>query len=135
MAVNKVSFYGDTLLDISDTTADESSVVKGKVFYKANGARAVGTADYQPKIFTQVVNLTANWLGSDPYYQTVLTDQEANAQIDLQFTVDQLKALQAAGVGIIVAENTDGTVIIRVTGAKPTSAMSVQITKTLIEEA
>ena len=88
MAINKVSFYGDTLLDISDTTADESSVVKGKVFYKANGSRAVGTADYQPKIFTQVVNLTTTWSGSDPYYQTVLTGQAVNMQVDLQFTVD-----------------------------------------------
>lgn len=37
MAINKVSFYGDTLLDISDTTADESSVVKGKVFIRLMG--------------------------------------------------------------------------------------------------
>ena len=27
MAVNKVAFFGNTIMDISDTTADESSVV------------------------------------------------------------------------------------------------------------
>ena len=37
MAVNKVAFFGNTIMDISDTTADESSVVAGKQFYKANG--------------------------------------------------------------------------------------------------
>jgi hypothetical protein len=42
MAVNKVEFYGNTLIDISDTTAEESAVVAGKVFYKANGTRATG---------------------------------------------------------------------------------------------
>ena len=42
MAVNKVAFFGNTIMDISDTTADESSVVAGKQFYKANGARATG---------------------------------------------------------------------------------------------
>lgn len=55
MAVNKVAFFGNTIMDISDTTADESSVVAGKQFYKANGARATGTADYQPKITTQTL--------------------------------------------------------------------------------
>lgn len=55
MAVNKVEFYGNTLIDISDTTAEESAVVAGKAFYKADGTRATGTADYQPKITTQTV--------------------------------------------------------------------------------
>ena len=32
MAVNKVAFFGNTIMDISDTTADESSVVAGKQF-------------------------------------------------------------------------------------------------------
>ena len=66
MAVNKVAFFGNTIMDISDTTADESSVVAGKQFYKANGARATGTADYQPKITTQTVSLSGSWIGRGP---------------------------------------------------------------------
>lgn len=42
--VNKVVYGDDTVMDISDTTATESDVADGAVFYKANGARSVGTA-------------------------------------------------------------------------------------------
>lgn len=41
--VNKVQFGNQTVMDISDTTAEESDVIKGKTFYKANGARSTGT--------------------------------------------------------------------------------------------
>jgi len=64
MAVNKVEFYGNTLIDISDTTAEESAVVAGEAFYKADGTRATGTADYQQKITTQTVSLSSSWSGS-----------------------------------------------------------------------
>ena len=67
MAINKVVYSGSTVMDITDTTATESSVVKGKTFYKANGARATGTADYQPKITTQTISLSGSWSGSGPY--------------------------------------------------------------------
>ena len=41
---------GTTLMDITDTTATESDVVSGQVFYKANGVRSVGSANYIPVI-------------------------------------------------------------------------------------
>lgn len=110
MAVNKVAFFGNTIMDISDTTADESSVVAGKQFYKANGARATGTADYQPKITTQTVSLSGSWIGSGPYYQTILTGQAAGLQVNLNPTIDQLAALADAGVTSMVAANENGTV-------------------------
>lgn len=128
MAVNKVEFYGNTLIDISDTTADESSVVAGKQFYKANGARATGTADYQQKITTQTVSLSSSWSGSGPYYQTILTGQSAGLQVNLNPTIDQLAALADAGVTSMVAANENGTVKIYAAGAAP-AAMSLQITK------
>lgn len=128
MAVNKVVYSGDTLMDISDTTAEESSVVKGKTFYKANGARATGTADYQQKITTQTVSLSGSWSGSGPYYQTILTGQDAGLQVNLNPTIDQLAALADAGVTSMVAANENGTVKIYAAGAAPV-AMSLQITK------
>lgn len=42
--VNKVVYGNDTVMDISDTTADEDDVVSGKTFYKASGAKGVGRA-------------------------------------------------------------------------------------------
>jgi len=44
--VNKVVFGNQTVMDISDTDAEEADVVEGKTFYKKNGARAAGTASY-----------------------------------------------------------------------------------------
>lgn len=128
MAVNKVAFFGNTIMDISDTTADESSVVAGKQFYKANGARATGTADYQQKITTQTVSLSSSWSGSGPYYQTILTGQAAGLQVNLNPTLDQLASLADAGVTSMVAANENGTVKIYAAGAAP-AAMSLQITK------
>ena len=128
MAINKVVYSGSTVMDITDTTATESTVVKGKTFYKANGARATGTADYQPKITTQTVSLSGSWSGSGPYYQTILTGQSAGLQVNLNPTIQQLTALGEVGVTSMVAVNENGTVKIYVVGAAP-AAMTMQITK------
>ena len=128
MAINKVVYSGSTVMDITDTTATESTVVKGKTFYKANGVRATGTADYQQKITTQTVSLSSSWSGSGPYYQTILTGQSAGLQVNLNPTIQQLTALGEAGVTSMVAANENGTVKIYVSGAVP-AAMNLQITK------
>lgn len=43
MAINKVEYGGNTLIDITDTTATSGDVVNGEVFYNADGTRGVGT--------------------------------------------------------------------------------------------
>lgn len=43
MAVNKVVINGETKIDITDTTATDSDVKAGVVFYAANGVRTAGT--------------------------------------------------------------------------------------------
>lgn len=43
---NKVIYGNDTLIDITDTTAEEDTVADGEVFYRASGARSSGTMQY-----------------------------------------------------------------------------------------
>lgn len=42
--VNKVVYGNQTVMDITDTTAEPENVLEGEVFYTASGARSVGTA-------------------------------------------------------------------------------------------
>lgn len=44
--VNKVIYGDDTVMDISDTTANEGDVAEGEIFYKGSGQRATGTGRY-----------------------------------------------------------------------------------------
>lgn len=134
MAVNKVVYSGDTLMDISDTTATESSVVKGKTFYKSNGVKAAGTAEYEPLIvkFNRTLAVVSWTAYGDYFRQTVMGSQETNAKFDLQFDIAQLAQLAEDGVTAIVAINEDGTVYVYCMGAKPSTSMPVQITKTLL---
>ena len=43
MAKNIVIYNGNTLIDLTPTTATEDSVAKGKAFFKADGTQAIGT--------------------------------------------------------------------------------------------
>ena len=100
MAVNKVVYSGSTVMDISDTTATESTVVKGKTFYKANGVKATGTAEYEPLIvkFNSTLAVSSWTAYGDYFRQTVMSSQETNAKFDLQFDISQLAQLAEDGV-------------------------------------
>lgn len=43
MAINKVQFGSNTLMDITDTTTETEDVIEGKVFYAKDGVRSVGS--------------------------------------------------------------------------------------------
>ena len=53
--VNKVVFGDQTVMDITDTTAEPADVAAGEVFYTRSGARAVGTGDYYTKTETDAL--------------------------------------------------------------------------------
>lgn len=52
--VNKVIYGNQTVMDITDTTAEESDVASGEVFYKANGARSVGTLNADSAVWGHI---------------------------------------------------------------------------------
>ena len=50
MANNKVIFGNEVVMDITPTTATETDVANGAVFFKNDGTRAVGVGNYMSKI-------------------------------------------------------------------------------------
>ena len=46
MAINKVVYGNNTLIDITDTTATASDVAQGKYFYTNAGTRTQGTLSF-----------------------------------------------------------------------------------------
>lgn len=68
MAVKKVILNGNTIMSVEETTAEEKDVAKGKVFFKSNGDRAVGTAEDgggSSPISTRIENDSWNFTISD----------------------------------------------------------------------
>ena len=68
MGVNKVIYGGQTIIDITDSTAEAADVASGEVFYNKSGVRTVGTGDYMDK----VANPTAD--------NVLITDADGQAQ-------------------------------------------------------
>lgn len=56
MARNKVVYGDETIMDITDTTAEAEDVATGKAFYLRTGERAEGTGNYMYKVTDPVVN-------------------------------------------------------------------------------
>lgn len=86
--INKVIYDGNTLIDITDTTATSGDVMNGEVFYNADGTRGVGTLS---------VGNAKNYYGTsstNASTQTKVVDctgfvLETGATIDVKFTNKQ----------------------------------------------
>ena len=127
MANSRVEFFGETLMDVTDTTATPAGVTAGKVFYQADGQRAVGTAAYQPKVFEEIVTLTTTWQGTGPYTQTVMTGQDTHYRVDVTPTPEQLAQIVSDGVTIMLATNVDGNIVVTCAGAVPSVALAMRL--------
>lgn len=91
MAINKVEYGGDTLIDITDTTANAGDVVQGKTFYTADGNRATGTYNETDPVFSAspaagitasnitVWNDKVDYVSNDPAAYTYTVAHNSNA--------------------------------------------------------
>lgn len=76
-----------------------------------------------------VTMLAASWVGTDPYTQRVVVDgAAANSKVDIQLSAEQYTALDDLGIDFLQIENANGTLTAKVTGGKPTSDLTVQVT-------
>lgn len=76
-----------------------------------------------------VTMLAASWVGTDPYTQRVVVDgAAANSKVDIQLSAEQYTALGDLGIDFLQIENANGTLTAKVTGGKPTSDLTVQVT-------
>ena len=91
MGVNKVIYGDQTIIDITDSTAEAADVASGEVFYNKSGVRTVGTGDYMDK----VANPTADdILVTDANGQAI----DSGVQIGDVVTTDDLATDNTAGI-------------------------------------
>jgi len=117
MANNKVIFGNQTIIDITDTTAEENTVVDGEIFYKKSGERATGTASYAG---SAMPNGVANQSEAN-LYGTVDSTSTATA---FTATIPGLSEYKDGTViilknGVVSSSNEGFTININNLGAKP----------------
>lgn len=86
MAINKVVYGQDTLIDITDTTASASDVAQGEVFYNNAGVRTVGTGNYMDKV-------------SNPTANNILVTDENGQAIDSDVLIDNVVVVTDIATG------------------------------------
>lgn len=136
---NKVIYGGQTLIDLTQDTATESDVVKGKTFHKADGSQAVGTFvgggyDYEYEygtipsgdITVEQLNVTQNGTYTAPSgkaYSPVVVNVSAsgkNVQVATGMKSVRTTSLTATGLKLTVAKS--GTYQISWMGARNNSS-------------
>jgi len=86
--VNKVVYGDQTVMDISDTTAEAADVASGEVFYTASGARSVGTADYySPSDTAETAIDDADYF---PFYDTSATAKKKSLWSNIKAKLNEI---------------------------------------------
>ena len=77
------------------------------------------------------VLLAATWYGNGPYTQQItIPGVTAHSKIDLQLDATALGVLITRGVTALYVQNNNGVLTVYALGASPSTAMSVQYTRT-----
>ena len=97
----------------------------------ATAAAARTNLGAQSQVKTSSITLAAaSWAGDDPYTQTVtISGITAKSRIDLNPSAAVLAAAMEGGYGLVIGNN-NGTVTVYAVGAKPTAAITVQVSIT-----
>ncbi len=95
--INKVVYDGNTLIDITDTTATDSDVANGVVYYRADGTRGVGTLTIPtPNIMT--VYLKADYTIANTNTAYDLTNVEVLSSVGTKLSLSSGKITIGSGV-------------------------------------
>lgn len=92
MAINKVEYGGNTLIDITDTTATDNDVSNGQVYYRANGTRGVGTL-VNPDVQVNGTSIVSNGVAD------IITEGTYNASTNKIATISDVPTNLENGTG------------------------------------
>lgn len=92
MAINKVEYGGNTLIDITDTTATDNDVSNGQVYYRANGTRGVGTL-VNPDVQINGTSIVSNGVAD------IITEGTYNASTNKIATISDVPTNLENGTG------------------------------------
>lgn len=87
MGVNRVDYGDETIIDITDTTADEDSVLAGAVFYGANGEKKTGVVPRRK--ITDTVKADFNQTVEDAEEGELILVQDEDSETQLNETIEK----------------------------------------------
>lgn len=133
--LTKVTSVKDTDLLLVQTSEGTRSISKGNLVPSNSVITDADRTTWnskQTQIKASTVTLyTANWSGSDTFYQTIsISGATAKSKIDLQPDSTVLTQLINDGVSALYVSNNNGTFTAYAIGAKPTTNLTIQVTIT-----
>lgn len=94
MAINKVVYGNQTLIDLTDSTLTSSDeLVEGVIAYDRSGNRLTGTADYMDKV-------------DNPTADKILIDDGTGQAVDSGYSIEELPSSELASEKFFVKQST-----------------------------
>lgn len=128
--VNKVEFGGNTIIDITPTTAVESDVASGKIFFKADGSQATGSIDTKTSSDLTVSGDTVT--APSGYYSSNASASVASGSVSIPYTlINEPPTIVVSSAGLITSRvSASRTVSPNVTAGYITSGTSGNVSVT-----